>query len=59
MFIWLPPLIVWSLFWKGYSLWWAARNNQKYWFFFLLICNTLGILEILYLSLFQSNKNKR
>jgi len=45
------PLIVWTLFWKGYALWRSARNSQKGWFVFLLIFNTLGILEILYLLL--------
>jgi len=53
MFIWLPSLVIWTLFWNGYALWRSARNSQKGWFVFLLIFNTLGILEILYLSLFQ------
>jgi len=59
MFIWLPSLIVWSLFWKGYALWRSARNYQKGWFVSLLIFNTLGILEILYLSLFQKNRQSK
>ena len=58
MFIWLPSLVVWSLFWKGYALWRSARNSQKGWFVFLLVVNTLGILEILYLSLFQKHQSK-
>lgn len=54
----IPPgviflLIVWSLFWKGVALWQAARNGQKNWFITLLVFNTLGILEILYLRFFQ------
>ena len=47
----LAPLMIWSLFWKGYALWRSARNYQKGWFVSLLIFNTLGILEILYLLL--------
>jgi hypothetical protein len=43
------PLIVWTLFWKGYSLWVSAKNNQKKWFVVLLIFNTFGILEIIYI----------
>ena len=58
MFIWLPSFIVWSLFWIGYALWRAARNSQRGWFVSLLIINTLGILEILYLSLFQKRQSK-
>ncbi len=47
------PLIVWSLFWKGWALWRAAKNDSKVWFIVLLIINTLGILEILYLFVFS------
>jgi Kef-type K+ transport system membrane component KefB len=50
-------LIVWSLIWKGVALWYAARNNQKGWFVALMIINTAGILEILYLALGRKNKN--
>lgn len=35
---------------KGYSLWYAARRGEKWWFIILIIVNTLGILEIIYLS---------
>ncbi len=59
MVIWLPSLIIWSLFWKGYALWRAARNSQKGWFVILLFLNTVGIFEILYLALFQRNKNRQ
>lgn len=40
-------LIVLAL--KGYALWHAAKRNEKWWFVILLIVNTLGILEIIYL----------
>lgn len=43
------PLAAWSLFWKGLALWRAARLNQPGWFVGLLVINTLGILEIIYL----------
>jgi hypothetical protein len=53
---WIPAfgpvlllLVLWSLFWKGLALWHAGRRGQPWWFFFLLIVNTLGILEIIYL----------
>ena len=51
-------LAVWSLVWKGFALWQAARNHQKVWFVILIIVNSLGILEILYLLAFCKNKNK-
>jgi hypothetical protein len=46
-------ILAWSLFWKGMSLWKASKNNQKYWFVALMLINTLGILDILYISFFQ------
>lgn len=42
-------LIVWSIFWKGLGLWHAGRRGHPWWFFFMLILNTAGILEIIYL----------
>lgn len=46
-------VIVWSLFWKGMALWKAAQRGSMVWFIVLLIVNTLGILEILYLYVFS------
>lgn len=43
----------WALFWKGWALWRAARNEQKIWFGALLVLNTVGLLEIVYLLFFQ------
>jgi hypothetical protein len=48
---------IWSLIWKGFALWHSARNHQKVWYVALLIINSLGILEILYLLFFRKNKN--
>jgi uncharacterized membrane protein len=48
----LVALIAWSLAWKGLALWRAARNDSKPWFVVLLLVNTLGVLEILYLFVF-------
>ncbi|TSC75663.1 MAG: hypothetical protein G01um101433_852 [Parcubacteria group bacterium Gr01-1014_33] len=50
--LWFPVLMaiaLWSLYWKAKALWRSARNGQKGWFVALLLINTLGILEILYL----------
>ncbi len=34
---------------KGFALWRAGRNNHGGWFVALLILNTLGVLEVIYL----------
>ena len=49
-------MTVWSLAWKGVALWKASRNNQKKWFIVLLILNTFGILEIIYIFYFSKPK---
>lgn len=44
---------VWALVWKGLALWKSARKGSKVWFVVLLIINTFGILEILYIFVFS------
>lgn len=51
-------LIIWSLIWKGMALWRAARLEQKIWFIVLLILNTFGILDIIYLLITQKQIDK-
>ena len=46
-------MLVWTLFWKGWALWRSARSGQKLWFVSLIVINTLGVLEILYLFVFS------
>ncbi|MFF1875468.1 DUF5652 family protein [Kitasatospora herbaricolor] len=41
--------VVWTLAWKGASLWRAAKNDSKPWFAVLLVSNTLGVLDAVYL----------
>lgn len=48
--------ILWSLFWKGLALWRSARQSQRNWFVALLVVNTLGILEIIFLAFFAKEK---
>jgi hypothetical protein len=45
----LLVLVIWSLFWKGLALWHSARKGQSGWFVVILIVNTAGILEVIYL----------
>lgn len=50
--VFLAGLLVfafWSLLWKGLALWHSARKKQPGWFTVMLLVNTLGILEIVYL----------
>lgn len=42
-------LVIWVLPWKIYSIWLAVRKGDKKWFIALLIVNTFGILEIIYI----------
>jgi methionyl-tRNA synthetase len=45
----LVIIIFWSLFWKGLALWHSARRREPVWFIIMLLVNTIGILEIVYL----------
>jgi hypothetical protein len=49
-------LVIWSTVWKGIAMWRSGRRDQKVWFVAILILNTVGILEIIYLLL---NRNKK
>ena len=46
--IFLLILALWTIPWKIYAVWLAAKHDQKKWFVLLLILNTVGILEIFY-----------
>jgi len=51
-------VVLWTVILKGYALWNAARNSQKKWFIALLVVNTLGVLEIVYLIWFRPKAQK-
>lgn len=51
-------LALWTIFWKGYALWIAAKENKKWWFIALLIVNTFGILEIIFIYFFSETGKK-
>ena len=42
-------IVAWSLFWKGFALWYAAKRGEQWWFIALLLINTVGIFEIIYI----------
>lgn len=57
----LSPILIylvflWSIVWKGFALWRGAKYNQRNWFIAILVLNTAGILEIVYLFYFCKNR---
>ena len=50
---------LWSVVWKGFALYRAGSLRDKGWFIALFLINTAGILEILYLTIFQHRKARR
>ena len=50
---------IWTLVWKGFALWKASKKNHLIWFIVLLIINTIGILEILYIFVFSKISLKK
>jgi methionyl-tRNA synthetase len=46
-------IIAWAVIWKGIALWHAARGRQLAWYIALLLIQTVGILEIIYLIFFR------
>jgi hypothetical protein len=49
--------IVWTLVWKALAMWRAAQVGSKVWFVILLVVNTLGILDIIYLYVISKPRN--
>lgn len=52
-------LVVWSAIWKAWALWRAARNGALAWYIVMLILNTAGILEIIYIFGFSNYSKKK
>jgi len=50
---------IWALIWKGFALWKSAKKDSRIWFIVLLVVNTVGILEILYIFVFSKINEKR
>jgi len=51
--------VAWSLIWKGKALWKAAQRGEKAWFVAILVINSAGILEILYLYFFSKRSKSK
>jgi hypothetical protein len=55
--IWvILAMALWTIPWKGVALWKSACQNEKWWFIALLLINTIGLLEILYIFVFSKKK---
>lgn len=52
-------LIIWTISWKGIALWKSAQNKQINWFVPIIILNTLGILEIIYIYFFAKKQTEK
>ena len=50
-------LVIWSFVWKAFALYRAGANRSPVWFVVLLVVNTVGILDILYLFIWGKKKN--
>ncbi|MGE5398514.1 MAG: DUF5652 family protein [Chitinophagales bacterium] len=50
-------VVIWSIVWKAIALWHSARNKQLGWYIAMLIINTIGLLEIIYLTFFRRERN--
>ena len=52
-------LFIWSYIWKGVALYRAGRVRDKGWFVALLLVNTLGLLEILYVFVWSKRQSRQ
>ena len=52
----LTIISIWALVWKGFALWKSSQKKSVIWFIVLLVVNTMGILEILYIFVFSKIK---
>lgn len=55
----LAVLFIWTIIWKGLALWKAARRNDELWFVLILVINTMGLLEIIYIYLISHRDGKK
>lgn len=47
---------IWSTLVKGVALWRSANLKQRNWFIVMLIVNTIGLLELVYLFRFAKKR---
>ncbi|OHA57156.1 MAG: hypothetical protein A2114_02915 [Candidatus Vogelbacteria bacterium GWA1_51_14] len=54
----LAAISIWTIPWKGWALWKASKRNEPWWFVILLVLNTAGILEIIYIFFITKRKKQ-
>ena len=47
-------LVILIILLKGFALWHAAKRNEKWWFIALLVLNTAGLLDLVYVVFFAN-----
>ena len=52
-------VLIWTTIWKGIALWKSGRHGQMVWFIVLLVVNTVGILDIIYILFFQRKERRK
>ncbi|MBP9749411.1 MAG: hypothetical protein KBD21_01660 [Candidatus Pacebacteria bacterium] len=55
----LLAITLWSLPWKMWALWLAARRGDVWWFIGMSIFNTMGIIDIIYIFVIAKQKDTR
>jgi hypothetical protein len=59
LFILFLFLTIWSLVWKIFAVWKAVREGAKPWYIAMMILNTAGILEIIYIFFVSRRKRSQ
>ncbi|HPS21448.1 MAG TPA: DUF5652 family protein [Candidatus Paceibacterota bacterium] len=49
-------ILLWTIPWKLFGLWTAVKKNHKIWFVLMVVFNTVGILEIIYIFFIAKKK---
>jgi hypothetical protein len=52
-------IVLWTLPWKAWALWLAARRGDIWWFLAFIVFSTLGILEMVYIFFIAKQSDKR
>lgn len=52
-------VVLWTLPWKAWALWLAARRGDIWWFLGLIIISTLGLLEMVYIFFIAKQSDGR
>lgn len=55
----LLAIFLWTLPWKAWALWLAARRGDLWWFLVLIVVSTLGILEMIYIFFVAKQSDTR